>query len=460
MMNIDAIRSVYFIGAGGIGMSALVRYFISLGKDVAGYDRTSSELTERLNAEGAAIHYEDNTELIPASCRDKEHTLVVYTPAVPQKHSELTWFREQGFEIQKRAQVLGTITRSRKGLCVAGTHGKTTTSSMAAHLIYNSHVGATAFLGGISQNYGTNLLLSDKSDYVVIEADEYDRSFHQLRPYMTVITSTDPDHLDIYGTPEAYWESFEKYTSLISPDGALIIHEGLEITPQAVEGVRILTYSRDNGDYHAQNIRIGGGEIAFDFVHPNGVIKDIYLGVPLSVNIDNGIAAMAMAMLVGATEEELREGMASFRGVERRFDFKLKTDTRVYLSDYAHHPAEIRQSALSIRELYAGRKVTAIFQPHLYSRTQDFYREFAESLSLFDEVILTNIYPAREEPIPGVSSALIYDNLAPQVCKQMININEVLATVRDKKEEIEVLVTLGAGDIENLSMHITEILKE
>ena len=458
-MNIDTIHSVYFVGAGGIGMSALVRYFLSLGKVVAGYDRTASELTERLNSEGATIHYEDNVELIPTACHDKNHTLVVYTPAVPQDHSELTWFRTQGFEIQKRAQVLGTITRSRRGLCVAGTHGKTTTSSMAAHLIYQSHVGATAFLGGISQNYGTNLLLSDKSDYVVIEADEFDRSFHQLLPYITVITSTDPDHLDIYGTPEAYWESFEKYTSLIQPGGALIIHEGLEIIPRVQEGVKTYTYSRSQGDFHAENIRIGGGEIVIDFVHPEGTIKDITLGVPLSVNIDNGIAAMAMVWLCGVTEEELREGMASFRGVERRFDFKLKTAEKVYLSDYAHHPAEIRQSALSIRELYAGRKITAIFQPHLYSRTQDFYREFAESLSLFDEVILTNIYPAREEPIPGVTSELIYDHLAPQVQKQLIRKEEVLALVETRKDELEVLVTLGAGDIENYAQAITQILK-
>ena len=459
-MEIDAIKSVYFIGAGGIGMSALVRYFLSLGKVVAGYDRTSSELTERLNAEGATIHYEDDCALIPDECRDKAHTLVVYTPAVPQKHSELSWFREQGFEIQKRAQLLGTITRSRRGLCVAGTHGKTTTSTMAAHLIYGSHVGTTAFLGGISQNYGTNLLLSDKSDYVVIEADEFDRSFHQLRPYMSVITSTDPDHLDIYGTPEAYWESFEKYTSLIRPDGVLIIHEGLEIKPQVQPRVRVYTYSRDKGDFHAENIRIGGGEIVIDFVHPEGMVKDIRLGVPLSVNIDNGVAAMAMARLAGVTDEELRAGMESFRGVERRFDFKLKSDAKVYLSDYAHHPAEIRQSALSIRELYAGRKVTAIFQPHLYSRTQDFYREFAESLSLFDEVILTDIYPARELPIPGVSSQLIYDNLAAHVQKLMISKSDVLTTVEAKKGELEVLVTLGAGDIENYATEITKILKK
>lgn len=458
-MGIDAIKSVYFIGAGGIGMSALVRYFLSLGKEVAGYDRTPSALTERLNAEGAVIHYDDDCSLIPDSCKDKEHTLVVYTPAVPNNHSELTYFRNHGFDIQKRAQVLGTITRSRRGLCVAGTHGKTTTSSMAAHLIYNSHVGATAFLGGISQNYGTNLLLTDKSDYVVIEADEFDRSFHQLRPYMSVITSTDPDHLDIYGTPDAYWESFEHYTSLIDSEGALIIHEGLEITPQLQPGVRVYTYSRERGDYHARNIRIGGGEIVFDFVSPQGVVQDVRLGVPLSINIDNGIAAMAMAQLCGVTDEELRAGMDSFRGVERRFDFKLKTERKVFLSDYAHHPAEIRQSALSIRELYAGRKVTVVFQPHLYSRTNDFYREFAESLSLFDEVILTDIYPAREEPIPGVTSALIYDNLEAHVKKQMIEKAELLAAVEARKSDIEVLVSLGAGDIENYAPQITEILK-
>ena len=458
-MNIDTIKSVYFIGAGGIGMSALVRYFLSLGKMVAGYDRTPSALTERLIAEGAAIHYEDSCTLIPENCKDKSYTLVVYTPAVPQDHSELTWFRKQGFEVQKRAQVLGTITCSRRGLCVAGTHGKTTTSSMAAHLVYGSHVGATAFLGGISQNYGTNLLLSAKSDYVVIEADGFGRSFHHLRPYMAVITSTDPDRLDIYGTPEAYWESFEKYTSLIRPDGVLIIHEGLEVTPRVQPGVRVYPYARDKGDYHAENIRIGGGEILFDFVYPDGIVKDIQLGVPLSVNIDNGIAAMAMAQLAGVSDQELRDGMATFRGVERRFDFKLKSDTKAYLSDYAHHPAEIRQSALSIRELYAGRKVTAIFQPHLYSRTQDFYREFADSLSLFDEVILTDIYPAREAPIPGVTSRLIYDNLAANVQKQMISKNDVLATVEAKKNELEVLVTLGAGDIENYATEITKILK-
>jgi len=457
-MQIEDIKSIYFIGAGGIGMSALVRYFLSLGKVVAGYDRTPSELTERLNDEGAAIHYEDNVSLIPEVCRDARTTLVVYTPAIPQEHSEWIWFREQGFEIQKRAQVLGTITRSRRALCVAGTHGKTTTSTMAAHLIQQSHVGTAAFLGGISKNYGTNLLTTDKSDLVVIEADEFDRSFHWLEPYMTVVTATDPDHLDIYGTPEAYWESFEKYISLIRKGGTLILHEGLQIHPVIPEGVKVYTYSRDHGDFHAENIRIADGEIFIDFVSPRGIVRDIQLGVPISINIDNGVAAMALAQLNGVTDEELRQGMASFRGVDRRFDFKIKNDRHVFLSDYAHHPAEIRQSAKSIRELYPKRHITALFQPHLYTRTRDFYRDFAESLSLMDEVILVDIYPAREQPIPGVTTKLIYDLLAPSVEKMMISKEQILPVIEAKKDAFDVLISLGAGDIEDFVPRITEIL--
>ena len=457
-MQIEDIKSVYFIGAGGIGMSALVRYFLSLGKVVAGYDRTPSELTTRLNDEGAAIHYEDNVSLIPEACRDARTTLVVYTPAIPQEHTEWCWFREQGFEIQKRAQVLGTITRSRRALCVAGTHGKTTTSTMAAHLIQQSHVGTAAFLGGISKNYGTNLLTTDKSDLVVIEADEFDRSFHWLEPFMTVVTATDPDHLDIYGTPEAYWESFEKYISLIRKGGTLILHEGLQIHPVIPEGVTVYTYSRDHGDFHAENIRIANGEIYIDFVSPRGIVRDIQLGVPISINIDNGVAAMALAQLNGVTDEELRQGMASFRGVDRRFDFKIKNDRHVFLSDYAHHPAEIRQSAKSIRELYPQRHITALFQPHLYSRTRDFYRDFAESLSLLDEVILVDIYPAREQPIPGVTTQLIYDLLAPGVEKMMISKEQILPVIEAKKDALDVLISLGAGDIEDFVPRITEIL--
>ena len=452
------IKSVYFVGAGGIGMSALVRYFLSKGKLVAGYDRTPSELTETLNKEGAQIHYEDKVALIPEACLDKHTTLVVYTPAVPQDHSELTYFRESSFEIQKRSQVLGTITRSSKGLCVAGTHGKTTTSTMAAHLLYQSHVGCTAFLGGISKNYKTNLLLSPDSPYTVIEADEFDRSFHWLSPYMSVITSTDPDHLDIYGTEKAYMESFEKYTSLIQPGGCLMVRKGIALQPKVQEGVTIYTYSREEGDFHAENIRIGNGEIIIDFVAPDTRIKDIKLGVPVSINIENGVAAMALAHLNGATDEEIKRGMESFRGVDRRFDFKIKTDKLVFLSDYAHHPSEIKQSVLSLRELYNGRKITVVFQPHLYSRTNDFYKEFADSLSLADEVILLDIYPARELPIPGVTSQLIYDNLKPGMEKSMCTKEELVDVLHTKT--LDVLITLGAGDIEDYVPRINQMLEK
>ncbi|MDE5702389.1 UDP-N-acetylmuramate--L-alanine ligase [uncultured Bacteroides sp.] len=455
-MNIENIKSVYFVGAGGIGMSALIRYFLSKNKLVAGYDRTPSELTENLKEEGAQIHYEENVALIPEACKDQTTTLVVYTPAVPQEHAELVYFRNNGFEIQKRAQVLGTITHSSKGLCVAGTHGKTTTSTMAAHLLHQSHVGCTAFLGGISKNYGTNLLLSSCSPYTVIEADEFDRSFHWLSPYMSVITATDPDHLDIYGTEEAYLESFRHYTTLIQPGGALIIHKGISLQPATNPDVRVYTYSRTEGDFHAENIRIGNGEILIDFVTPDTRINDICLGVPVSINIENGIAAMALAHLNGVTDEEIKRGMESFRGVDRRFDFKIKNDKVVFLSDYAHHPAEIAQSVKSIRDLYQDRKITAIFQPHLYTRTRDFYKDFADSLSLLDEVILTDIYPAREQPIPGVSSKLIYDNLRSGIAKCMCRKEDILELLSQK--QIEVLITLGAGDIDNYVPEITKQL--
>lgn len=455
-MNVETIKSVYFIGAGGIGMSALVRYFLSKGKAVVGYDRTPSELTEKLIKEGAQIHYEEDVNLIPKECKDKDTTLIVYTPAIPQEHAELKYFTDNGFEIKKRSQVLGIITHSSKALCVAGTHGKTTTSTMAAHLLHQSHVDCTAFLGGISKNYGTNLILSDKSDFVVIEADEFDRSFHWLSPYMSVITATDPDHLDIYGTEKAYLESFEKYTTLIQPGGCLIIRKGIALQPKIQDGVKLYTYSKSEGDFHAENIRIGNGEIFIDFVTPTTTIKDIQLGVPVSINIENGVAAMALAWLNGATPEEIKAGMSSFRGVDRRFDFKIKNDKVVFLSDYAHHPSEIKQSVLSMRELYKEKKITAIFQPHLYTRTRDFYKEFADSLSLLDEVILVDIYPAREQPVPGVTSKLIYDNLRPGIEKMMCKKEDILKVLSEKK--IEVLITLGAGDIDNYVPQIQDLL--
>lgn len=439
-------------------MSAIARYFLHRGVVVAGYDKTPSALTAQLEQEGMLIHYEENVDEIPHACRNRESTLVVYTPAVPESHKELAAFRADGFDVEKRAQVLGMLTRTHKGLCVAGTHGKTTTSAMCAHIMHQSHVDCNAFLGGITKNYSSNYILSKESDYVVIEADEFDRSFHWLRPWMSVITSTDPDHLDIYGTKEAYLESFAHYTGLIQPGGALIMHAGLEMRQRVQPGVKVYEYSRDGGDFHAENIVIKDGEITFDFVSPVERVNGICLGQPVPINIENGIAAMAMAQLNGCTAEELKYGMRTYKGVDRRFDFKIKTERIVFLSDYAHHPKEIRQSAMSIRELYKDRKITAIFQPHLYSRTRDFYKDFAESLSLLDEVVLCDIYPAREEPIPGVTSKLIYDNLAPGVKKTMLHKEDVPSFVRDN--DFEVLVVLGAGDLDNYVPQIEKILLE
>lgn len=328
---------------------------------------------------------------------------------------------------------------------------------MCAHIMHQSHIDCNAFLGGISKNYGTNYILSDKSDYVVIEADEFDRSFHWLRPWMSVITATDPDHLDIYGTKEAYLESFRHYTELIQIGGALIIHKNLEMKQHVQNGVKIYEYSLHEGDFHAENIKIENGNITFDFISPIENVKDIELGQPIPINIENGVAAMALAQLNGCTASELRYGMKTYGGVDRRFDFKIKTDKLVFLSDYAHHPKEIYQSAKSIRELYKDRKITAIFQPHLYTRTRDFYKDFANSLSLLDEVILCDIYPAREKPIPGVTSKLIYDNLKEGVKKSMIHKEDVLNLVRSR--DFDVLIVLGAGDLDNYVPQMTEILE-
>lgn len=455
-MNIEKLTSVYFVGAGGIGMSALIRYFLSKGKQVAGYDKTSTVLTEELNKEGAEIHYTDDVSLIPSAYKDPKQTLVVYTPAVPESHSELSFFRENGFSIMKRAQVLGEITEYARGLCIAGTHGKTTTSSMLAHLLKQSHVDCNAFLGGILKNYDSNLLLSDKTDLTVIEADEFDRSFHWLKPYMAVITSADPDHLDIYGTPEAYKESFDKFTSLIRPEGVLLMKKGINVTPRLQEGVRMYTYSvSDESDFRAQNIRIANGEIYFDFVAPHETIKDIHLGVPVKVNIENAVAAIAIARLNGVIVEEIKTGISSFAGPRRRFDFHLKKEHIVLIDDYAHHPAELRESILSVKELYKEKKVTGIFQPHLYSRTRDFAADFAASLSLLDELILLDIYPAREEPIPGVTSQIIFDKVTLKdktLCRK-----EELYTILEKGS-YEVILVAGAGDIDRMIEHIKQIV--
>jgi len=494
MINLNNIKSLYFIGAGGIGMSALVRYFLSKGKNVAGYDRTESELTKQLHNEGAEIHYEDDIHLIPEIYKNKATTLVVLTPAVPNDHSELNYFKNNGFKIMKRAQLLGEITKTNRAICVAGTHGKTTTSSMIAHLLKQSHVDCNAFLGGILKNYNSNLLLSDKSDLTVIEADEYDRSFHWLTPYMAVITSADPDHLDIYGTEEAYRESFEHFTSLIREDGVLLMKEGVNIMPKLKEGVKLYSYSGSSvrrslrlrraenkallcknasqrlafnndvvtdyaeqqvADFHAKNIRIGNGEIFFDFVTPAEIIKDIQLGVPVKINIENAVAAMAIAWLNGVTAEELKAGMKSFQGAKRRFDFWLKTDKIVLIDDYAHHPEELTASISSVKELYPDKKLTVIFQPHLYSRTKDFYKEFAKALSLSDETILLDIYPAREEPIEGVTSQLILNNISG-IHKQLCSKDDLLEVI--KNDSYEVILMAGAGDIELLVEPVKNVL--
>lgn len=457
-MEMANIKAVYFIGAGGIGMSAIARYFLSKRLLVAGYDRTPSELTRRLEEEGMQVHYTDDRSLIPEGCLSKESTLVVYTPAIPEEMSELRYFREQGFEVKKRAAVLGMLTREHKGLCFAGTHGKTTTSAMCAHIMHQSHLDCNAFLGGITKNYGTNYILSPKSDFVVIEADEFDRSFHQLRPYMSVITSADADHLDIYGTEAAYKESFAHYTSLIKPSGALIIKHGVDVKRRVQEGVKVWEYGTTEGDFHAADISIEDGEITFSLVSPIENISSISLGQPVPVNVENAVAAMAMAQLNGCTADEIRTAIGSYMGVDRRFDFKLKTKDIVFLSDYAHHPKEIYQSAKSLRELYRNRHITAIFQPHLYTRTRDFHKDFAESLSLLDKVVLCDIYPAREQPIEGVTSRLIYDNLKDGVEREMIKKENVVDYV--KNNPTDVVVVLGAGDLDNYVPEIEAALKE
>ena len=459
-LKLDDIKSVYFVGAGGIGMSALVRYFLHRGCTVGGYDKTSTDLTSALIKEGAKIGFEDDVDKVEECFKDPASTLVVYTPAIPADNRILSWFNMRCFDVQKRAQVLGTLTRSLDGLCVAGTHGKTTTSSMAAFILDGTKEGCNAFLGGILKNIGSNLMTSTRSRRVVIEADEFDRSFHYLTPLRTVITAVDADHLDIYGTYEAYVESFRKYTSLIKPGGDLILHVGLadKLQPQLQKGVNLYTYGLDEGTFHAANIRVGNGELKFDYVSPLGSIADVELGVPIPINVENAVAAMAMTQLSGAPDDVIRERIALFRGCDRRFDFHVKRPDKVYLSDYAHHPAEIRQCALSLRKLYAGRKITCIFQPHLYTRTRDFYNEFADSLSLFDEVWLLEIYPAREQPIPGVTSALLADNMKPGVCKGIISRNQVPELVGSIKDSVEVLVTLGAGDLEDYVDTITGIL--
>lgn len=454
------MKKVYFVGVGGIGMAALARYYLSLGLPVAGYDRTPSALTAELAAEGVVVSYDDAMTAVPEAFRNPAETLVVYTPAVPDSNVPLTFFRENGFEVRKRAWVLGQVTRDSKGLCFSGTHGKTTTSSMAAHVLQSGPVGCNAFLGGILKGYDSNLMLSATSPYSVIEADEYDRSFHQLTPYIAVVNATDPDHLDIYGTEEAYLESFAHFTELIRPDGILIVHTGLKLVPRPPEGVTTYTFGHDNGDFHAANVRVGDGTIVFDFVYPGGSIADIELGVPVAINVDNAVAALAAVWLTGTLTPELaREAIKSYPGVERRFEFHLKENGprgRAIIDDYAHHPDEIRQSIASVRALYPGRRLTVAFQPHLYTRTRDFADQFAEALDAADEVALIDLYPARELPIPGISSKTIFDKLKNEN-KIMISKEHFVDTMKNRN--FEILLTLGAGDLNLCVPPLVQALK-
>lgn len=455
----NCVDTYYFLGIGGIGMSALARYFAAKGFRVLGYDRTPSPLTQAIEAEGIEVRYDDSLESVKGL--GVATTVVVRTPAVPEDFAVYVWLKEQGFQILKRAEVLGLVTRSARALCVAGTHGKTTTSTMLAHILHGSHVGTNAFLGGIANNYGTNLLLDDKSDLVVVEADEFDRSFHHLTPHISVITSMDPDHLDIYGTEEAYRESFAKYASLVQD--TLVVKKGLALNAGNLQA-KVYTYAvGEKADFYADNVRVKEGEIWFDFYTLSGKVADIQLGVPVWVNIENGVAAMAVAWLMGATEEELREGMRSFLGVYRRFNIHLNTPQVAYVDDYAHHPMELKATIESVRRLYPERHVIGVFQPHLYSRTRDFAEGFAEVLSGLDEVALLPIYPAREEPIAGVTSEWLMEKIS---IKRALVLPTVLA--KYLRERVKgciaqgkdcVVITMGAGDIDRQVEDIKKSLK-
>ena len=444
-------------------MSALARYFHHQGFPVAGYDRTPSDLTRELEQEGIIITYDDDPDTVRLAPFSKQHTLVVRTPAVPEDSVIYTYLRERGFDIRKRAEVLGLVTRQMKALCVAGTHGKTTTSTMLAHLLYQSELSTNAFLGGISMNYGTNLLLDKNSPFVVVEADEYDRSFHHLTPYMSVVTAVDADHLDIYGTEEAYREAFAHYTSLIST--ALVMKHGIALQPKLKEGCKLYTYgvmtslrhddmTTSKPDFYADNIVVSKGQIHFDFHTPTETIADMQLGVPVWVNIENAVAAMSVAWLNGVTVNELRHGIASFKGVLRRFNIHVNTPQVVYIDDYAHHPEEIATSIDSIRRLYPERHLIGVFQPHLYTRTRDFAEGFKKVLSTLEECILLPIYPAREEPIEGVSSEM----LGGQVVEKADLIAELKKRIANSQKPVVVL-TVGAGDIDRLVPQVTKALK-
>jgi UDP-N-acetylmuramate--alanine ligase len=454
-VNLDKIHRVYFIGIGGIGMSALARYFKSAGKQVAGYDRTRTRLTEELSAAGMDIHYADDIQAVPPEFRKSDKTLVVITPAIPDAHGELIYFRSNNFIIHKRAEILGILTRGKKAVCVAGTHGKTTVATMIAWLMHQSGPGCSAFLGGISKNFNSNFIRSDASDYIVVEADEYDRSFLRLHPDIAVVTAADPDHLDIYGSLEEVRKSFEIFISQVQRNGRLIIKSGIELKIQN-PGIELYTYALEgSADYHAENIHLENGRYCFDVVTPVEIIRNVTLLHPGLVNVENAVAAVAATTLAGLNRKKIKEALAGFSGISRRFDVIYQSEKVVYIDDYAHHPKELDAIIGSVKKLYPGRKITGIFQPHLYSRTRDFAYEFAESLSKLDELFLLDIYPARELPIKNVSSELILRNVKHNN-KILIGREDLMETLKEK--EIEVLITMGAGDIDTFCEPIKQLL--
>jgi len=455
-VDLKHIHNVYFVGIGGIGMSALARYFISLKKTVAGYDRSETDLTRELAREGMFIHYTDDVKLIPVNFKDRNDTLIVFTPAVPSDHTELVFFKTNGFQIKKRAEVLGIISRSSDVLAIAGTHGKTTTSTMVSHLLKSSDIDCNAFLGGIAINYNNNLLLSDKSRFVVVEADEYDRSFLQLNPKAAIITSMDADHLDIYGTYDEYQKAFKQFASQISPDGFLVVKNGVEIG-KLESAIKVYSYSlNEKADFYASNIQIKDGVYHYDVVTPKGVYKDIELGFPGLLNVENSIAAIAMVTLLNMDEASIRKAMKSFRGVKRRFEYHINQKNLVFIDDYGHHPEELRFTIESVKKMFPGKKVTGIFQPHLYSRTSDLVNEFAQSLSLLDELILLEIYPAREKPIPGVTSNMVIQKVS--INQKHLCLKKDLVKTIENMPLPEVLITMGAGDIDTFVEPIKQVL--
>ena len=455
MVQLSDFKKVYFLGIGGIGMSALARYFNSTGYEVGGYDKTPSPLTDQLIQEGCEIHFDDLGSQLPQKFHDKSNTLVILTPAIPKDHLEQNFLMNEGFTILKRSEVLGLITQCLKGLCVAGTHGKTTTSTMLAHILNAGSWKCNAFLGGISTNFNSNLLIDQSSPYAVIEADEFDRSFLRLSPFSSIITSADPDHLDIYGSASQFQEGFQLYAERISKHGFMVIKEGLRFRSSA----KSITYSvsAENADFSAKNLRIEKGRFLMDVRFDSEYWKDIELGVPGIHNAENALACIALLVTMGMDESQIRSGLSSFLGVKRRFEYIIKDERLIYIDDYAHHPKEIKALIDSIRLMYPSKRVLGIFQPHLFSRTKDFMDEFADELSKLDELILLPIYPARELPMEGVTSDVLLGKIRT-ASKKIIEANQVVESI--SVSQGDVLLTIGAGDIDRLVVKIKEELEK